>query len=304
MKIYIIGTGGVGGYFGGLLAKAGLDVTFVARGENYKAIKENGLIVRSILGDFEVKPAQVIEKISEISNPDLVIFSVKTYDTESVAGELASVINENTILITFQNGVDNDTQIKKFIASSQVHPGAAYVITAKTEPGIIKQTGGPRKLIFGDRKVPDNPQLKKVEGLMKEAGIDATTSDDITSDVWKKFMFICPFSGLTALYRKTIGEILSNADTKKQYEDCLREAITVATAKGVNVSENSFEEIMKTSDKFAPDSKSSLLLDIESGRKNEIEALNGNLVKFAKELKISVPVNKLIYETIKENNKN
>ena len=131
MKIYILGSGGIGGYFGSLFAKAGLDVTFIARGENYKAIKENGLIVKSVVGNFEIKPAKVIESISKITDPDLIIFSVKTYDTEIVAKELSSVVNENTIILTFQNGVDNDIRIRKIISNTQVYPGVAYVITAK-----------------------------------------------------------------------------------------------------------------------------------------------------------------------------
>lgn len=263
------------------------DVTFVARGENYKAIKEEGLIIRSVVGNFEIKPAQVIEKISEITNPDLIFFSVKTYDTESVSRELFPVVNRDTIILTFQNGVDNDNQIKKIINNAQVYPG------------VVEQTGGLRKLIFGDRENPNNPKLKEIEKLMKKAGVDATASDDITRDIWKKFMFICPFSGMTAFYRKTIGEIVSNPDTEKQYENCLREAISVAKAKGVNVSDHAFEEIMTISRNTAPNSKSSLLLDIKNGRRNEIETLNGILVRFAKELKIAVPVNELIYKTIK-----
>ena len=130
MKIYIVGTGGVGGYFGGVLAKVGNDVTFVARGENFKAIRENGLIVKSVIGNFTVKAIKVIEKISEIKNPDLIIFTVKTYDTESVAKELDFVVNGKTIIITFQNGIDNDNEIKKYIQNAQVYPGVTYVVSA------------------------------------------------------------------------------------------------------------------------------------------------------------------------------
>jgi len=299
MKIAIVGTGGIGGYFGSLLAKANLDVTFVARGENYETLKENGLTVKSVVGDFEIKPVQVVERISEIVNPDLIIFSVKTYDTETVAKELSSVVNPETIILTFQNGVDNDIQIKKIIKEAQVYPGVAYVITAKTKPGIIEQTGGLRKLVFGDRQNPNNSHLKEIEKVMRDAGIDATLSDDITRDIWKKFLFICPFAGMTALHRKTIGEILSNDETREQYKDCLKEAILVARAKNVTVSENAFEEVMTTSKNTASASKSSLLLDIENNRRNEIETLNGALVGFAKELGVSVPVNDLIYKAIK-----
>jgi 2-dehydropantoate 2-reductase len=298
MKIYIVGVGGIGGYFGGILAKSENDVTFVARGENYQAMKNNGLLVKSVTGNFEIRPVQVIEKISEIVNPGLIIFSVKAYDTEKAAEELSAVVNKDTIIITFQNGVDNDGRIKKIIPSAKVYPGVAYVISAKTKPGVIEQTGGLRKLIFGDRQNPNNPKLKEIETLMKNAGINAVFSDDIEREIWNKFMYICPFSSLTALHRKTIGDILSNPNTKKQYEDCLKEAISVAKAMGIKISDNAFSEIMKISENTAPESKSSLLIDIENNRPNEIETLNGTLVKLARELNINVPVNELIYNSI------
>jgi 2-dehydropantoate 2-reductase len=298
MKVYIVGVGGIGGYFGGLLAGSGADVTFLARGKNYQALLDNGLTVKSVAGDFAVKPVKVIENVSQITNPDLIIFSVKTYDTEKVAEELSAVVNKDTIIITFQNGVDNDDRIKKIIHNAGIYPGVAYIITAKTKPGLIEQTGGLRKLIFGDRQNPNSPKLKEIETLMKKAGINAVFSDDIERDIWNKFIYICPFSGLTALHRKTIGDILSNPDTKKQYEDCLKEAISVAKAKGIKISDNTFFEIMKISENTAPGSKSSLLIDIENNRPNEIETLNGTLVKLARELNINVPVNELIYNSL------
>lgn len=299
MKIYIVGSGGVGGYFGGLLAKTGNDVTFVAREEHYQAIKSNGLIVKSVVGDFEVKPAQVAESISEIVNPDLIVFAVKTYDTDGVAKELASVVDENAVIITFQNGVDNDSQIKKHIKNAHVYPGVAYVISTKTKPGVIEQTGGLRKLIFGDRINSNNPKLREIEKLMKGAGIDATASDDITRDLWKKFMFIVAFSGMTAICRASIGKVLSDSLTKSLYERCLREAIAVAKVVKVNVTDDVFESIMTISDNTVPDSKSSLLVDIENNRRDEIETLNGTLIKFAREYKVDVPINELIYGAIK-----
>jgi 2-dehydropantoate 2-reductase len=304
MKIYIIGAGGIGGYFGGILANSdcNYDVTFVARGENYKALKENGLMVKSVVGDFKVNPVRIINDISEISDPDLIIISVKTYDTETVAKKLASVVTGKTVILTFQNGVDNDDQLKKIIKNAEIFPGVAYIITTKIKPGIIAQTGGLRKLIFGDRNNPRNPRLTEIEKLMKNAGIDGTSSDDITRDIWKKFMFICPFSGLTALHRKTIGEIISAPETRKQYETCLKETIAVAKALRVNISDNAFDEIMKVSVDSEPASKSSLLIDIENGRKNEIETLNGTLVKIAAKLSIPVPLNELIYKEISKIN--
>lgn len=298
MKIYIVGTGGVGGYFGGLLAKAGNNVTFVARKESFSALKNDGLIVKSVVGDFEIKPAQVIENISKIKDPDLVLFTVKTYQTEEVAKELVKVINEKTIIISFQNGINNDEKIMKYISNTKVYPGVAMVISAKDGLNTISQTGGLRKLIFGDRSDPNNQKLKNIEMVMKDAGIDAVMSDDITRDLWKKFLFIIPFAGLTAMYRMTIGEILSNLSTKKQYEDCLNEVIRVAKSLNVNMVDNVFESIMTMTMNTVASAKSSLLIDVENNRQTEIETLHGTLIKLAKEKGVDVPINLEIYSKL------
>lgn len=299
MKIYIVGSGGIGGYFGGLLAKAKQDVTFVARGEHFIAMKKNGLLVKSVLGDFVIKPIQVIDTISEIQNPELVMFSVKTYDTDEVAKDLAKVVNQDTILLTFQNGIDNDNQIKKYIKNSFVYPGVCYIITTKTKPGIIEQTGGLRKLFFGNRTNPGDNKLKEIEKMLKKAGIDVNLSEDITRDLWKKFMFIVAFSGMTAVCRSPIGKVLNDPVSRQIYERCVREAIQVAKTMKIKINEDSFESIMRTSLNTAPSSKSSLLIDIENNRKNEIETLNGTLVRIAKKNQIDVPINQTIYSAIK-----
>ena len=299
MKTYVVGSGGVGGYLGGLLAKSGKDVTFLARGEHYHAMVEEGLKVKSVPGDFEVKPARVIDRISDIANPDLIIFSVKTYDTDQITKELKSVVNKDTIVISFQNGVDHDQQIKNRIPGGNVYPGVAYLASAKTRPGLIEQTGGLRKFIFGDRHDPDNPRLKEVEKYMREAGADALASTDIVREIWKKFVFIIAFSGMTSICRSPIGRVLGDPIATGLFERCAKEAIKVAQSMGARVEERAFENIMTNSRNFPPDSKSSLLVDIENHRRTEIETLHGSLVRLARSMKIDVPINEMIYGTIK-----
>lgn len=298
MKIYVVGTGGVGGYFGGLLAKAGNNVTFVARNESFLALKKDGLVVKSVVGDFEIKSIQVIENISEIKDPDLVLFTVKTYQTEEVATELAKVVSQKTIIITFQNGIDNDESIKKHIPNGNVYPGVAIIISAKTGANIISQTGGPRKLTFGDRNNSNNKNLREIETLMKNASIDASVSDDITRDLWTKFLFIIPFAGLTAMYQKPIGEILSDPIKKKQYKDCLSEVIDVANSMNVKMNNDVFESVMTMTTNMVATAKSSLLVDIENGRPTEIETLHGTLLKLAREKGIEAPINNEIYTKV------
>jgi 2-dehydropantoate 2-reductase len=299
MRIYVVGTGGLGGFFGGLLARAGMDVTFLARGEHYEAMKNRGLTVKSVIGDFQIKPARVVRSIAEIEEPGLILFAVKTYDTAEVAKQFANIVNKSTIIISFQNSVENDIEIKKYVKDAKVFPGLAFVASTRTAPGVIEQTGGARKLIFGDRESSSNEDLKKIQNIMLEAGIDAAVSDNITRDLWEKFIFICAFSGMTAICRSTIGEVLSDALARRSYEDCVREAIAVAKASGIDIPEAAFERVMQISQAFAPNSKSSLLVDVENGRKNEIETLNGALVRLGQSYKVSVPINQLIYSGIR-----
>ena len=202
-------------------------------------------------------------------------------------------------MISLQNGVDSDQQIKNHIPDGKVYPGVAYLASTKTRPGLIEQTGGPRKFIFGDRLDPKNPRLIEVEKDMTEAEIDASVSDDIARDLWQKFMFIVAFSGMTSICRSPIGKVLQDSVTEGLYERCLKEAIQVARSMNIRVDDKVFENIMTTSRNFPPDSKSSLLVDIENHRRTEIETLNGSVVRLAKNKNIGVPLNELIYGAIK-----
>lgn len=290
MNIAIMGVGGVGGYFGGLLAKAGLDVTFVARGEHGEALKKSGLVVKSMAGDFSVNPVKVVDRPDKLETPDLALFTVKTYDTENTAKTLNKVIGEKTLVITFQNGVNNAEVIKSFITKGKIIPGVCYIVSARTAPGVISQTGGLRRLVIPDQSMVD---------LFKSAGIDALFSDDIQRDLWKKFVFITAFSGMTALTGKTIGEIIQSSEYFQMYEQVVKESISVAHALKINLPDNIFDLTMTTTRNTAPDSKSSLLVDIENRRRTEIETLNGTLIKIANNLQIPVPLNQKIYNYVK-----
>lgn len=290
MKIYILGTGGIGGFLGGVLAKVGNDVTFIARGQNFQALQEKGLkIISDRLGEFIIKPVNVIDDIAKIAQPDLILFSVKTYDTQIAAQQLAKVVNPKTIILTFQNGVANDLEIKKLV-KSEVYSGAAYVIVTKSTPGEITQKGQIAKFI-----IPELPQLKQI---FTKTGVELILSKNIASDIWRKFCLITAFSGMTAFCRKTIGEVLKDSQTRAQYEQCIQETITVAQAERVILPPDLLKDLMALSDTYKPESKSSLLVDIENHRPNEIETLNGMVVKLAIKHNLEVPINSMIYHKI------
>ena len=305
MKIYVIGTGGVGGFYGGMLARAGNDVTFVARGEHYQAIAKNGLQIKSVVGDFTINPAQVISSIAEIKAPNLVLITVKTYDTEEISKQLAQVVNKETIIMSLQNGVDNDEHISKYIKNAIVVPGCVYIIAEKTAPGLIVQTAGPRKIVFGSKDKNIERRLLAIEQLMKDAQLDALYAQDIDKALWTKFLFIIPFAGMTSICRSSIGPIVNESGTFSLYKRCLSEVLQLAQKLDINVGEEEHSKIIhrceeyKTKDGAA---KSSMLVDIENGRRTEIESLHGKICQLAKENGIDVPVNEVIYSSIRLSN--
>ncbi|MBI2576644.1 2-dehydropantoate 2-reductase [Candidatus Woesearchaeota archaeon] len=299
MNTFIIGCGGVGGFFGGLLAKAGKKVTFVTRKEECRIIKKNGLRVKSAVGNFTIKSLSVLNDIRAIKNPDLILVTVKSYDLEGVAKKLSSVVTGKTIVITFQNGIDNDLTIQKHVKGSKVYPGIAYIVASKTSPGVIEQISGARKLIFGDRKKPENEGLNEAASFLRGAGIDAECSQNISLHLWKKYIFIIPYAGMTSICRSPIGTIMADSTASSLYRKCLEEAAAVARAMGVHFSKTVIHDTLSYVRKHDPSSKSSMLVDIENGRRTEIETLHGTLVRLAKQNGIPVPVNSLIYSAVK-----
>jgi len=303
MKIYIIGSGGVGGYLGAVLAKNRNDVTFLARGEHYRAIKKNGIKIESTEGAFKICPAQVIDNVSDIACPDLVIFAVKTYDTDVVARELSKVVNKDTVVITFQNGIDGDEQIKRYIRNTNVYPGVAYVLSTRISPGVINQINKSPRLIFGSKSVFGVPELKRIKEIMCEAKIDAVVSDNIVKDLWDKFILITSFISVTAIRRKPINKVFTNLSKRSLFRECINESIKIAKAEKIDITDDMSGVIMSRFCEISPSAKPSLFMDVDKEHKSEIEKLNGTLIKLAKKHNINVPINQLAYKTIKSKNR-
>lgn len=302
MKTAVIGTGGVGGYFGGLFAKSGADVTFVARGEHYAAIKQHGLVVKTVDGDFNLPQAKVVDSISALDRPDVVIIATKTYGLEAAARELIPVVNEDTIIIPVQNGIDHDLVVKKILPRAQVHPGLTYIISTRTAPGLIEQTAGPKTIFFGARGGGEVKALRVLEDQMKSAGIRATYSPDIEQELWAKFLWVTTFAGVTSLCRCAIGKIVQDPAAFEFYIGCLDEALAVARAHKISLRPNIREEIISKSEQYrhtGSESKASMLVDIENGRPTEIEALNGTIVRLARAAEIAVPRHEAIYNAVR-----
>ncbi len=302
MKISIVGVGGVGGYFGGLLANAGLDVTFVARGEQYKALKENGLTLKTVEGDFLISNPNVVDSISKLVEPDLVLICSKVYDLEQIGKELSSVLKPSSIVIPLSNGIDNDQTIKKYIKDTKVYPGFAYIISARTALGVIEQTAGPCTMFFGERGVSNNLELKEIEKIFKEAGLKANYAPDIEKEIWRKFIWLSSFSGMTAICRSAIGKVANSPDAFNLLVRCIDEALAVASSLGIEFDAEDRADIVAKVEAYKTTgmgAKASLLVDIENNRKTEIESISGAIVRLGRNKGIDVPCHEMIYTSVK-----
>ena len=298
----IAGTGGIGGYFGGLLAHSGQDVTFLARGKHLVAMRDNGLQIETVDGSYKVAHPHAVDSVREEAPFDIVLFCVKTYDNSTAAEAIKDAVNANTVVISVQNGMDNQEVLRRLLPQAQVYPGLAHIVSARVAPGVIKQSGGARTVLFGDTVDPTNSRLHEIADYMRNAHIDATASLNIERDRWDKFVFIAAFSGMTALCRSPIGPILHSETAMDLYRRCIAETIKVAQDGGFNIGDETAAAALRRTEGYRgtqEKSTSSLLRDVLSGGPTEIESLNGAVVRRAQEHKVDVPINSIIYTGIK-----
>ncbi|MBN1951072.1 MAG: ketopantoate reductase family protein [Bacteroidales bacterium] len=297
MKIAIIGTGGVGGYFGGRLAKAKADVTFLARGEHLKAMLKNGLSVRSIHGDFEVSNVKATDCIREISQPDLVILAVKAWQLKEVREEIAGILHPDTLILPLQNGVLAVQELEEKIDRKHILGGLCSIFSKLESPGVISHFGVKPRIVFGKQDGTVNASVSALKKLFDQAGIDSILSEDIEAELWKKFIAIC-VSGLLAVTRTTYGEIREIPETRQMMTDLLNEVYLLSQKAGVKIDAGFVEKSVRFIDTFPYDSSSSLTRDVLQGKPSEIEYQNGTVVRLAERYGMEVPVNRFVYYSI------
>lgn len=295
MNVLVLGTGGVGGYFGARLAHSGADVWFLARGAHLEAMKQNGLRVKSTDGEIRVAPGRMTDHIENVPPPDLVLFCVKSYDTESVAASLNAILKSDTVVLSLQNGIDNEEKLEVRLKSGQVYAGVAYVSSRISAPGEITETGGLQRIVFGPFSKPIDRQSRDILDLFVKAGIKAELRQEIVEELWKKFIFITSMGSLTALTRLTHGQMLASPDTMAVVFDAMKEAYLVAHAKGVEIPPVNPETVLEGLRRFDPETRSSMYYDLMSGKPLEIEALNGTVVRLGKQLHVPTPIHRTIY---------
>jgi 2-dehydropantoate 2-reductase len=299
MKIAIMGTGGVGGYYGGLLAQAGHDVAFIARGAHLAAIRDRGLQIKSVFGDFRVSPASATDKPGEIGVVDLVLFVTKTYHTEEAAQLIKPMVDQNTVVISLQNGVDGAERIGPVVGMEHLVGGATWLSAAIEEPGVIGQYSQFRRIVVGEFDGRATTRAQAVCEVLKSTGATVELVDNIAQILWTKFVFIAAISALGALTRVTLGEYRGVPEARMVLTEAINEVVAVAKAKAVTLEPDVVDKTLKFIDETAAVIKPSMQRDIEAGRMSELESMIGIVVRLGAELGVSTPVMRIAYAVLK-----
>ena len=301
MRIAVVGSGAVGGYFGARLVQSGQDVVFIARGAHLAAIRAHGLDVRSAaLGDF-VARARAEEDTTAVGPVDLVLFAVKSYDNAAALPLLASLVGPDTAVLTLQNGVDSPDQVAAAVGEAHVLGGSTYVATAVEAPGRIVQTGVHRSVIFGEafggrREV--TPRVQAIAAAMAPADIQVRAVPDARVPIWDKFVYLVPFAGFTGAARLPIGPLWAFSHVRDTFYAAAREVAAIAAAEGVQISADRFDTLREYMDGIPPTTRSSLLIDMEQGKRTEVETLLGAAVRRAAAAAVSTPILSALYAAL------
>jgi len=305
VKIAIVGAGGVGGYLGALLARAGHEVVIIARGEHLRAMRESGIRVRSVHGDFTARPALVTDRPAEAGVADLIVFTVKTYDTDEAAEAARPLAGSATLVLPLQNGVESAARLAQVFGAARVLGGAVWVVVSVASPGVIVQESQVRRLVFGAIEEPGatadrpDPRLSAVFAALKSTGFAVEPSDAIAKVLWTKFLFIASVAGLTSVIRAPLGPILARPEGKDLLRRAMREVESVARARGVALDADVVEATMAFAAGLEPGTTSSMARDVAAGKRTEHDALCGAVVRFGREAGLQTPVHELCWTCLR-----
>ena len=288
MKIAVMGAGAVGGYFGGVLARFGEDLTLIEMGEHLEAIKRDGLRLTTNWGDFTVNPRATPDP-AEVGPVDLVLFTVKTYSGDAVLPLIEPMVGAETIILTVQNGVTSYSRIAEVYGPERVLPGAAYVEVGRLEPGHIRQTGPTARIEFGEMNGEITPRVEAVAELFSKEGIQVQISTDIASALWTKLVSVGAIGTVMAVARAPLSDVFEGAEGERTVQTVMEEIVAVGRAKGVRFAPDVVDAHMADAKAEAEVYQSSLQLDLESGRPLEIDDILGAAVRDGRELGVPVP---------------
>jgi 2-dehydropantoate 2-reductase len=299
MKILVLGTGGLGGYFGARLAASGAEVTFVARGEHLKAMRTQGLQIKSALGDLLLKPVAATDDPATAGSVDVVMISVKLWDTQAAVDAAAPVVGPATAVVSFQNGVDAVDVVAKKFGHHRALGGLAHIAAVIEAPGVIRHNGTMQRLTFGELDGQPSERTERLLAQCQKAGIDASVSSHIQRAIWEKFVLIVGLSAMTTLTRLPIGPIREDPLTRKLLANVMREAVAVGIAKGIDLDADAAEKQLAFIDNVPYDMIASMLGDLRRGNRLELPWLSGGVVRLSETLNVVTPANRFVYAALK-----
>jgi 2-dehydropantoate 2-reductase len=299
MRIAVIGAGGVGGAFGAALAKAGADVTFVARGAHLQAMRDNGLRVESPRGNTTIAPAQATDDPATIGPVDFVLFCVKLWDVETAGAAIKPLVGPTTAVIPLQNGVDSAERLIPILGSAAVMGGVAQISATIAESGVIRQVGTFMRLIFGELEGGLSARGDAFLALCQKAGFDATHSDKIMTELWMKFILLSTNAALTAATRTPIGILRDDPDIAPLFQSASAEVAAVGRAKGIKLPDNVVELVSGFTKSAPPTMMASMAHDLIRGNRIELPWLSGKVVALGRSLGVPTPVHEILYAVLK-----
>jgi 2-dehydropantoate 2-reductase len=296
MRIAMMGSGGIGGCIGARLAESGADVSFIARGAHLAAMRRSGLSVTSPLGDVVLRHVTASEDTAEIGPVDIVVFAVKTYDTETAAAALKPLLSATTRVVSLQNGIDSVTALTRHVPREQVVGGATYLSAFMAEPGVIVHAGGLPQVLIGGH---DDPGIRAfVEISEKARGIGLRSIEDIDTVLWEKFVTLAAFSGATALMRAGIGAIYADREARAFIEELRNEGMSVAAAAGRPLSDGFVDRVHERWGVLPPQTRSSMAHDLERGKPIEVAWLSGRMHELGRRLGVPTPAHTAVYRAL------
>lgn len=299
MKVAVMAAGGIGGYYGGLLAKSGHEVTFVARGSHLRAICDRGLHVQSIDDEFLIRPAKATDNPGEIGPVDLVVFSVKTYDTEQASSLIRPIVGKDTVIVTFQNGIESAERISGIIDMGSVVSAPTQIESFIAAPGMIEQRSNFRVVTFAELDLKSYRQIEVLAEVFRANRFQVNSVPDIKRALWLKFVRLAPVAGLSTLARLAPYDLFQSTEARDVLDVAMREIVAVGRGEGVSLSEKDLGDAIEWAVTLRPGIKPSMQKDIERGNRLEIDALSGAVVRLGKKHGLPTPANGTILVALK-----
>ena len=294
-----MGSGGVGGFFGGLLARAGHDVSFIARGAHLEAMRREGLTIERDSGEtVRIPKVRAAADPAELGPADIVVISVKLWDTEEAARAIAPIVGPATGVVSLQNGVTKDEILRRHFAAGQVMGGVGYVATHIARPGVISQTGTMQRIVVGEYDGRESPRARWLRDALVAVGVKAEVSEDIRRAIWEKYVFLVGLSATTTATRRPLGAVRENARTRELLLEIMRETVAVGRALGVSLPADFAENRLAFGDTLPYDMTSSMHHDLERGNRLEVDWLSGGVVELGRKAGVATPMNRAVWDIL------